>query len=517
MSRLRQNVRSSVAWASAESLVNILAALCTTLVVGRIIGPTEFGLAALAYMLGTLAETFVTTPFVDALIQRRRFTQSLVDGTFTAMIGVGIGVYLLIVIAAPLMARLYNQPALTALLIVQGTTCLFAGVRGVPEAIMARKLRFNQISVRSVIAKIASVLVSLLAALLGMGAWSIILGNVAFAVATTVMVLSMTKRIPKFAVRPGPVASLVSFGMFILLEALLWSATPRLFCFFVGYYQGLQTLGQLTIAFRINDTACSIIHTIASRLALPMLSRVAEDRRRLEQGFLQGTRMVCLIVAPVFLGLAMTSHDIVALVLGPSWPLAAPALVAVSVFSLFIFVRVLAHPTVKAVARPSLLIGPNVIGLIYITAGSLVLRHAGFQGALSVWISFGVVFLICSLRMIQKAIGTGWLRQLVPLGPAVLPSLGMAGVLVGIDFLHPDLSALAMVMLKITLGAASYGALLIALERPLLVELLRRPSMRASGEPQGTPGSPPRRFRLRLPAGAGRPQRWVVRGGPQGD
>ena len=247
MSRLRQNVRSSVAWAGAESFVNILAALCTTLVVGRIIGPTEFGLAAVAYLLGTLAELLVATPFVDPLIQRRRLDGALVDATFTAMVAVGAGVYLLILISAPLMATLYDKPALQPCSAVQGTTCLFTGARGVPEAIMSRKLRFTQISVRSIVAKIASSLVSLIAALLGMGAWSIIFGNVAFAVGTTAMVIAMSGRIPRFAFLPRRVASLASFGIFSLLEAVLWSATPRLFCFFVSYFQGLQALGELTM------------------------------------------------------------------------------------------------------------------------------------------------------------------------------------------------------------------------------------------------------------------------------
>lgn len=474
MSRLRQNVRSSVVWAGVESSVNILAALCTTLVVGRIIGPTEFGLAAVAYLVGSLAEIFVVMPFVDPLIQRRRLDGSVVDAGFTAMAAAGVGIYLLILISAPLLAKLYDTPALAGLLAVQGMTCIFAGLRGVPEAMMARKLRFNLISIRSIVAKIASALVSLMAALLGMGAWSIILGNVAFAVGSTIMVFSLTKRIPKFVFLPHHMASLFAFGIFSLLEALLWTATSRLFGFFVGYFQGIRMLGELNIAFRINDTACSLIAAAVSRLALPMFSRVAEDRRRLEQAFLQGTRMVYLIVAPVFLGLAFTSREIVDLALGPDWHLASSALVAVCLFSLLIFARVLSHPTVKAVARPSLLIGPNVIGLLYIVAGSLVLRHAGFEATLGVWVSFGVVFVLCSLRMIQKAIGTDWLTQLKPLASAVIPSLGMCGGLYAVMMLEPAISVVAMLLLKIALGATIYLLLLVALERPLLIQILSR-------------------------------------------
>jgi O-antigen/teichoic acid export membrane protein len=452
-------------------------------VVGRIIGPTAFGLAAAAYLFGSLAEIFVATPFVDPLIQRRRLDRSVVDAAFTAMVAAGIVVYLLILAAAPVLAMIYDSPSLVGLVAAQGTTCLFLGVRGVPEAILARKMRFTLISVRSIVAKIASALVSVIAALLGMGAWSIILGNVSFAAGSTVMVLLVTRRMPRLAYLPEQMASLLSFGLFSLLDGVLWTATSRLYGFLVGYFQGLQALGELNIAFRINDTACSLIGAAATRLALPMFSRVANDRWRLEQAFLSGTRVVCLLVAPLFLGLIATSREIIEVALGPEWHLASDALIAVCIFSLMNFSRVLALPTVKAVAQPALLIRPNVIGLLYIAAGSLLLRHAGFDAVLSVWSSFGIVYVLCSLRMVQVAIGTDWLTQLKPLAASAGPALGMCAVLYVVAALHPAIGTLAMLAVKIAAGGLTYVSLLVLLERPLLVQILGLPQ--AAGGPGG--------------------------------
>ena len=435
--RLTRNVRSSLGWAGGESVVNVLAALSTTLLVGRMIGPVEFGVAAIAYLFGSLAEAIVATPFVDPLIMRRRLDMSMVDAAFTAMVALGVGVYLLILASAPLLAGFYKTPALSALLAVQGTTCLLLGLRGTLEAIMARKLRFKALAIRNIVAKIASALVSLVAALFGMGAWSIILGNVAFAAGSTVMIFSMSRRLPRIVFLPGHVAGLVSLGVFSLLDALTWTAIPRLFSFLVGYFHGMRVLGELNIAMRMNDTVCALIGAASTRLALPMLSRVAEDRQRLERSFLEGSRILCLIVGPIFLGLAFTSHELIALALGPNWNLASSALVAVCLFSLFNFVLLLAHPTVKAVSRPDLLIFPNVIGLIYIAAGSLLVRHFGFRAQLALWVSFGAVFLMCSLRMVWKAIGTNWWIQLKPLSSAAVPSIGMCSVLYGVALLNP--------------------------------------------------------------------------------
>jgi O-antigen/teichoic acid export membrane protein len=480
MRRLRKTVKSSLAWAAAESLVSIIAAVCTALLVGRIIGPSEFGLAAIVYLFGSLAEVIVSTPFVDPLIQRRRLDPAMLNAGFTGMVAMGAGMYLLILAFAPVLAGLYANPALTGMLAVQGTTCLFLGVRGAPEAMLLRKLRSRSISVRSIVAKIASALVSVLAAVLGMGAWSIILGNVTFAAASTVMLFLLIRRIPRLVFLPLQMAELFSFGLFSLLDALLWSATSKLFSFLVGYFQGIQALGELNLAFRINDTACALISATVSRLALPMLSRVAADRHRLESDFLQGTRLICVIVVPVFLGLALTSREIVALALGPDWRLAASALTAICLFSLVNFVRLLAHPMVKAVAMPRLLILPNLIGLIYVAVGAVVMRNYGFTAELAVWISFGLVFLLCSLHMVSKAIGTGWLTQLTPLAPAAMPALGMCGVIYGIQTMYPALSPLAMLLLTTAFGGSVYGLILLVFERRLLNRMLGR-SARTAG------------------------------------
>jgi PST family polysaccharide transporter len=423
-----------------ESFVTILAAMCTTLVVARIIGPAEFGLAAVAYLIGSLAEVIVTTPFVDPLIQRRRLDNAMINAGFTAMLAAGVGLYLIILASAPLVATLYQQPALVGLLAAQGTTCVFLGLRGVPEALLARKLRFNLISIRGIIAKIAGAAVSLATALAGMGAWSIILGNVAAAACSAVLILWIVKRMPRLAYHPAQVRCLFSFGLFSLLDAVMWTAISRIFSFFVGYFYGVRVLGEFNIAFRINDTVCGLIGSATTRLAFPMLSRISGDQRRLEQDFLNGSRLVWVIVAPIFLGLAFISSEIVDLTLGAEWQIASASLVAVSLFSLLNFSRLLGHPLVKAAGRPALLMGPNIAGLAYIFLGCLAFRQAGFHALLGLWVSFGIVFVVCSIRMVHRAIGTDWLTQMKPLLPATFPSLGMCLVLLLISAAHPAIS-----------------------------------------------------------------------------
>lgn len=470
---VKHDLRSSFAWSAAESVTNVLAAVATTVLVGRIIGPAAFGLAALAWLFGSLAEVLVTTPLVEPLIQRERLDPPVVNTAFTTMLAMGALLYLLILAAAPVLARLYAKPELTGLLAVQGITCLLTAVRGVPEALLARELRFRALAVRGMIAKVAGALVAIGAARLHAGAWSVILGNVAFAAASAATIVSITPRWPRLAWSAQHARSLWSFGVFSVLDAFLWTATVRLFSFLAGYFYGTRVFGELNFAFRINDTLCAFVLAVTTRLALPIFSRVARTQRPLEEVFLEGTRVAFVLVAPVFLGLAFVSQEIIALALGPDWVLAAPSLVAACLFSLLNFSCVLGHSTVKAAGKPSLLILPNLVGLAYILVGTVAVRHLQFEALLAVWTSWGLVFVVCSLRMVRKAIGTSWQKQLQPLVPAVLPSVLMCAVLYAITLVHPAGSGITL-LLKLVLGGLTYLLAMAALQKPLAMQIVGR-------------------------------------------
>jgi hypothetical protein len=118
--------------------------------------------------------------------------------------------------------------------------------------------------------------------------------------------------------------------------------------------------------------------------------------------------------------------------------------------------------------------GPNVAGLAYIFVGCLAFREAGFHALLGLWTSFGIVFVVCSIHMVHRAIGTDWLTQIKPLLPATFPSLGMCLVLLVISATHPAISMVTLLLLKVGVGGTTYLLLLAAFQRPLLIQILGR-------------------------------------------
>jgi O-antigen/teichoic acid export membrane protein len=468
----RNQLKTSILWIVVENVVTVISAF-VLIACARLIGTHAFGLASIAFFVGSLAETLVATPFNDSLIQRRKLDVSVIDTAHTSMVGLGLIVSLSLCLLGPVFAAMFHEPQLFALIAVQGTTCFLVGLRGAPEAVIVRKLRFRSLSLRNIAAKTASSLMYVGLALGGAGAWSLTLSNVAFAFIATCMIWAASTRKPKLRWRRSECAELFNFGFFNLMDAVLWTATPRLFGFLAGYFHGVSAAGLLNIAFRINDTLCGIIAAVSHRIAFPYFSRIAHEPQRLNEAYAKGTRATFVIVAPAFAGMTLVGSEIIQLTLGSQWATAAPALAVVSFFSLFNFARLLSQPAIKALGRPSLLLWLHGVGLSYITLGCVLTASFGLTAQLYVWAIFGFVGYITGALLLKRASGLTLLNQTAPLALGSTGGFGMTGCLLLVRPYLVALSPFSRVVVEVFIGGFVYLSILSVLEWRTVVPLAR--------------------------------------------
>ncbi|GGD65959.1 oligosaccharide flippase family protein [Croceicoccus mobilis] len=477
MSRRRQaagakGLRGPMMWVAADSALSFLSAMAIAFLVAPIIGPVAFGMAGSAYLLVTFAEAFIGIPIGEALIQRTHYSNSARDTGFTLMMGLGIALFAVMVLAAPLVADFFGAEEIRNLVYVQALTCPLLALRGVPEAIMARKLRFRSLAIRNSAAKLVSVVVALALAFAGWGAWAVIVSNVSFALVSTVLVLMITPRIPRLRFSAQEARSLSSFAGLSLTENVMWVATPRVFAFLIGRFQGLEALGLINIAFRINDALVAVVSALTSRVALPILSRARDDADRMKRAFLKGTELCSMLSLPIFTGLALVSGDVVLLVMGPEWERAGIALMAVSLFSTVNFAMTLTQPSMKAVGRPDLLVWLRVVGLTYIGTSMWFLADASFFEQLMVWACFGILHLAETLALVRLALGIAVVRQVGALARPVIAALVMAAVTAVLQGWAQDVVLILRLGIAVVGGAAAYALISIAINRKLLAEIV---------------------------------------------
>ena len=467
------DIKTSVLWSLAEAAVTLATSLVMVLFVARLIGPHAFGLAAIATFAGALAETLVAIPFSDPLIQRRDVDEVVVNTAHSCMSLAGAVAFLLMLSASPLIAHAYGAPELVGLVAVQGLTCLALGMRGAREAMLAKGLAFRSLAIRGMAAKLSGGIASVVLALSGAGAWSIIIGNVMYAAAATALVWAATSRNIRFGLDYGIAASLFRFGRFTLADALLTVAGPRLYGFLAAFYFGLEVFGQIGAAFRISDAVIALLWAITVRMALPIFSTIASDPQRLFEGWVTGTHLILLIATPVFLGLASTGPEIVPLILGPEWGAAVPALAAVCVYTVFNLAAVLVQPAIKAAGRPALLLYLHGVTLAVLLVASVVAGWFGLNPFLATYSLVGAVYFATALTILRKVTPGAPFAMLGRVGwPAPLAGLLMVAVLGVERTMLGGIAPAARLTAMVATGAFVYLALLFVLHRRELKKLI---------------------------------------------
>ncbi|MBN1830470.1 MAG: oligosaccharide flippase family protein, partial [Deltaproteobacteria bacterium] len=101
---LSRKVAVAGTWAVMLRIANRGLDFVRTIVLARLLSPTDFGLLGIALLSMSMLETFSQTGFKAALIQKKEDITSYLDTAWTVSVLRGLVLFLLIYFSAPLIA-----------------------------------------------------------------------------------------------------------------------------------------------------------------------------------------------------------------------------------------------------------------------------------------------------------------------------------------------------------------------------------------------------------------------------
>jgi O-antigen/teichoic acid export membrane protein len=454
-------------WAMIEALGVAAMSIVSLAIVARLLRPEEFGIVALGQAVTMLAQLVAGAGIGEALVQRRTVEARHLDTAFWALLLLGGAAFLASTVIALPLAAYYALPLLVPVIAVQAGSSLLGSLNAVPSAMLARDLRVRALALRTLLANATQLAVTVTLALLGFGLWSVVIGGMAQNATSTVVLWHAYAGRPGRQVSMRHLAELLRFGIPSMLEGFAWVVTVRLFAILVGILHGLEALGYLSFALRTTDLIGSLLDTMIGRFALPVLSRLQDDRARVREAFLLGTRAVTAISAPVFLGLLVTAPDWVVLIFGPHWRPAVPLVQIICFVSVIAFGRTLVGPCLKALGRPAAYLTPALAGCAAMLAATAATAGGDVIAAGWAWAARVAIVLPLGLHALQRATGISAADQ----ARAMLPALASAGLMAAVvagwsAFLEG--APLLCLASSVVLGAGIYPLVLTMLDPSLL-------------------------------------------------
>ena len=414
----------SAVWALLESGGVSILSLASLFLMARLVGPADFGLAALALGIVQLLTITVEMLLHDALVQRPVLREGQIDTAFWTCLGLGILFSGLCLAASEPLADLFEQPLLGPVVAIAGLSLVFSGLGCVPMALLRRDLKLKPLAIRSLYGKLAGGVLGVAMAFFGWGVWALIAQQILQIAVQALLVWPACSWRPSLRFSLAHLKELLSFGAVALSARVIWIATTRLFAILIGYYLGMAAVGFWNIALRIVDTLYDLLGGAAHNLALPIFSRRQDDLATLARAYRSATGFTALTALPVFVGLAFCAPWAIELLLGDMWMDAAPMVRILATVAAINLTLLYGHVAIMAVGQPGLIVGLSVISFICAIGGMVLLRPSTLTAVAIVWVSRSLLTAPMLIYLVKRLFGVSpWavLREVaVPTAATVL-------------------------------------------------------------------------------------------------
>ncbi|WP_152187645.1 lipopolysaccharide biosynthesis protein [Georgenia satyanarayanai] len=321
---LGHTVARGISWTLLSNWVAAGLQIATTVVLARLLTPADFGLMAMALTLTVIVTQFRQLGLSQAVVQRENLTWTQVNALF--WVNAAAGVLLAVVVAAagvPL-AAFYGEPAVVSLCAALGAGFVFSGLAVQHGALLNRAMQFRRIAVRNMAAGVLSSAAAVAAALLGMGVWSLVVQNVSALVIATAL---NWWAVPWRPSRPSGLREalpLLTFGAHVSVANLCYTLSRQADNVIIGRVLDAGALGLYSRAYSLLMLPLRQLKTPVQAVMVPALASLQGEPERYRDAYRRAVSGLSHAGMPAVVVMAVTSHELVLVVLGEQWVGAAP-------------------------------------------------------------------------------------------------------------------------------------------------------------------------------------------------
>lgn len=313
-------------WRFGERICAQIVSFVVTVILARILLPSEYGIIALTSVFITVCNVFVTSGFGTALIQKRQaddldFTTILLFGFCTSCLLYGV-----ICFASPGIAGFFHEPLLSPVLRIMALKLPLAAIGSVQQAYVTRHLLFQKFFLATLVGTIISGVIGIHMAYRGFGVWALAAQYLINSLCDTVLLGITIQWHPRLRFSCQRLQVLFVFGWKILLSDLINTVYTELKSIVIGKYYRADQLAYYNRGMQIPHLFITNVGVALSSVLFPVMSRAQEDDLQLKAMVRKTIMAGTYIMFPIMTGLAAISKPLVRILLTDRWLPAVPFL-----------------------------------------------------------------------------------------------------------------------------------------------------------------------------------------------
>lgn len=335
VSQLKNKTIKGVLWHSFQKASTQLLSFVISVVLARMLSPDDFGLVALTSIFLTVANVLADSGLGTSLVQKKEIDRLDVNTVFFFSLALSVLLYAVLFFIAPLVSRMYGQPALTDILRVLGLGLLLSSFNSVQSSLIQRRMDFKFFFYVSLISTVLSGVVGLWMAYAGYGCWALVgqgLTKIAASVITLYLIVRWLPR-PEFSFTR--LKGLYRFGLNYMGANLVGSIFNELRGFLIGLRYAPSDLAFFNRGDSIPSMLNGNVTGTVSSVLFSAVSKIQDQRDAVKQAMRRTMMATTFVVAPLLAILMGSSYQVIPALYSAKWGAAAPFMAVLALYYLF--------------------------------------------------------------------------------------------------------------------------------------------------------------------------------------
>lgn len=465
VSRIGNDVQSktvkNLAWKFAERCGAQGVAFVVSIILARLLEPSDYGLIALVTVFTSILQVFIDNGLGSALIQKKDADDLDFSTVFYTNIILCIALYLVAYIIAPFIAEFYNENLLSPVLRVLSLTIIISALMNIQQAYVAKKLIFKKFFFSTLSGTICGAIIGICFAYKGYGVWALVAQQLTNVVINTFVLWFTVKWRPQLKFSFIRLKTLFSYGGKLLLSGLIATIYNDIRQLIIGKTYSADDLGYYNKGKQFPNLVVTNINASIDSVLLPVMAECQNDRNRVRALTRRSIKISSYIMWPFMFGLMAVGEELIIILLTEKWLPCVPFLYIFCFVNGMMPIHTANLNAIKAMGRSDLYLWTEVIKkcigltLIFISMNISVLAIAASS------VVYTILASIINSFPNKKLLDYSYLDQLRDM----LPSFLLAGCMFGVLYILPimGLNIYLILLIKLIVGIVFYFAMSILL------------------------------------------------------
>lgn len=313
----------ALAWSTFNAVLARFGTMAVGVVLARVLGPEAFGTFAVAFVALTAILSFNELGVSLAIVRWRDDPAQIAPTVATISLASSVVFTAAGMIMAEKFSLLMGDPAAAGLVRLLCLCVLINGAVAAPAALMQRRFMQRERMVVDQVNTWVGAVISLVLALLGLGAASLVVGRLAGASLSALLFIRYSPARFHLGWSRSHVRPLLLFGMPLAGASMVTFLVGFVDQIVVGAALGSVVLGYYVLAANLANLPLSLFSQPLRSVAPALFARTQTDPRRMASDFQHITRLVLAVVLPMCAVLSVRAEDVVRFIYGAQWVPAA--------------------------------------------------------------------------------------------------------------------------------------------------------------------------------------------------